>query len=607
MNFVSHRAVALFVCLCAPLTGWAQNRTPPDPNHPQNTARAIYLFAERCGECHDSSKNSAPDRYALNSHTPEEIMAGLTAGSMAQFAKGLTDIEVRYIAVYLGGRPLGADAVGDIHAMKNACPSKPLGDIGSGDWNGWGPDLVNSRFQPNAGLTAAARVPGLKLKWAFGFPEGNSAYGQPSIVAGRVFIGSDTGFVYSLDAATGCAYWSYKAKAGIRTAITVAPVGGKTLAWFGDVKGDVYAVNAATGAGVWMQRADTHPIARVLGSPKLVGSRLYVPVASLEESSGGNPHYPCCTFRGSVVAFDAAGGKQIWKTYTIADEPKPIKKTSLGTQLWGPAGVGIWSTPAIDTRRNVLYVGTGNGYTAPVPNTSDAVLAIDLDSGKIRWSRQLLPNDASVSNCRPRGDSAKSETCPEPEGPDYDFGNPPMLRTLAGGRTLIVIGQKGGDGWALDPDRRGAVVWHRRVGPTADSGGMLWGSAADNERAYFPVTGRRGSDPVGLTAIKLGNGELAWHASPAVAAGAPDAVIPGVVFSGANTGMMYAFSTADGHLLWQFDTNKEFPTINGVAAKGGALNGSGPVVSGGMLYVPSGYADLGGGIRGNVLLAFGAE
>lgn len=611
MNVVSRLSVIVLagVCagMCAPLALWAQDAPAPDPEHAQNTARGIYLFAERCAQCHDTSKNSAPDRYTLNSHTPEDILTTLTTGSMTQFTKGLTEMEVRYIAVYLGGRPLGAAATGDMKAMKNICPKMPLGDTGtSGEWNGWGPDPGNSRFQPDAGLSAA-QVPRLKLKWAFGFPNGNSAYGQPSIVAGRVFVSSDTGFVYSLDAATGCVYWSYRARAGIRTAITVAPAGAKILAWFGDVKGNVYAVNAETGSGVWMQRADTHPIARILGAPKLEGGRLYVPVASLEESSGGNPLYPCCTFRGSVVAFDAVSGKQIWKTYTIAEEPKPVKKTSLGTQLWGPAGVGIWSTPAIDSKRKVLYVATGNGYTAPVGATSDAVLAIDLNTGKLRWSKQLLANDASVSNCRPREGARKSETCPETEGPDADFGSPPMLRTLPGGRTLIVVGQKSGDAWALDPDREGEVVWHRMVGRGTGGGGMLWGSAADNEQAYFPITSRRRTEPIGLAAVSLSSGEVAWHASPPAGSAAPDAVIPGVVFSGANDGTMYAYSTIDGHMLWQFDTNKEFPAVNGVAARGGSLNGAGPIVSAGMLYVPSGYADLGGGTRGNVLLAFGLE
>ena len=598
-------SVVLFALRC-----FAQQPPVPDPAHPQNTARGIYLFAERCAGCHDTHKNSAPDRYTLNSRTPEDILVLLTTGSMAQFTKGLTDMEVRYLAVYLGGRPLGSAATGNAAAMKNACPVKMLGDVNSAaDWNGWGPQQDNSRFQPNPGLSAA-QVPRLKLKWAFGFPNGNSAYGPPSIAAGRVFIGSDTGFVYSLDAATGCVYWSFAARAGIRTAITVTPSGtAKRLAYFGDVKGNVYAVDAQTGTSVWTQRADTHPIARILGSPKLAGGRLYVPVASLEESAGGNPLYPCCTFRGSVVSFDAVTGKQLWKTYTIDEEPKPIKKTLLGTQLWGPAGVAIWSTPAVDAERNVLYVGTGNGYTEPVSSHSDAVLAIQLDTGKLLWSKQLLANDASVSNCHPAAGTPKSETCPPDQGPDYDFGSPPMLRTLPSGRRLIVIGQKSGDAWALDPDKQGEVVWHQMLGrgPTAGGGGILWGSAADNEKAYFPITSRAGTDPIGLAAVQLASGNIAWRGSPPAGSAAPDAVIPGVVFSGANNGAMYAYSTVDGHMLWQYDTNKEFATVNGVTAKGGSLNGSGPVVAGGLLYVPSGYADLGNGSRGNVLLAFGVD
>src|SRR5271170_5751813 len=250
MKAVSHWAVRLLVAICAPLAVYAQNAPTPSPEHAQNTARAIYLFAERCGSCHDSSTNSAPDRYALLSHTPEDILATLTTGSMKESAKGLTDLEVRYIAVYLGGRPLGAAATGNIKAMKNACPAKPLGADTAGGWNGWGLDQGNSRFQPNPGLSAA-QVPGLKLKWAFGFPNGNSAYGQPSIFAGRVFIGSDTGFVYSLDAATGCVYWSYQAKAGVRTAPSVGPLKGKGAeqyaVYFGDMRANVYALDATTG------------------------------------------------------------------------------------------------------------------------------------------------------------------------------------------------------------------------------------------------------------------------------------------------------------------------------------------------------------------------
>jgi polyvinyl alcohol dehydrogenase (cytochrome) len=532
---------------------------------------------------------------------------------MAQYAKSLSDLERKVVSVYVGGRPLGSAAAGDASAMNNQCTArKPPGNSSSTlDWNGWGFDLGNSRFQRSPGLSAA-QVPNLKLKWAFGFPNGNSAYGQPTIMAGRVFVGADTGFVYSLDAATGCVNWSFKANAGVRTAISIGKSQTRQLAYFGDIKGNVYAVDAGTGVQAWTQRADKHPIARITGAPILAEGRLYVPVASLEESGGGNPNYPCCTFRGSVVAYDAQTGKQIWKTYTIPQEPKPLKKTSKGTQLWGPAGAGIWSSPTIDLKRRALYVATGNSYTFPAVDTSDAVIAIDLDTGKRLWVNQVMAKDAYVRDCpgkyRPNVPTEnKSETCPDELGPDMDFGNAPILRTLDDGRAAIVIGQKDGHAWALDPDKKGAVLWSRMLGLGIDNGGggMQWGSAADDKLAYFPIT--RAGDGLGLAALRLTTGEIAWRATDKVAISAPATVIPGVVFSGAITGTVYAFSTSDGRVLWQFDTARKFETVNGVPAQGGNINGSGPVVAGGMLFVPSGYSDLGPGVRGNVLLAFGIE
>lgn len=537
---------------------------------------------------------------------------------MAQYAKGLSENQMRVVAVYVGGRPFGSANEGQASLMKNRCSSHtPLPDVLRGStWNGWGLDAGNSRFQQAGGLTAAD-VPALKLKWAFGFPNGNSAYGQPAVVGGKVFVGADTGFVYSIEAASGCVEWSFKANAGVRTAITIGPggrTGAKYLAYFGDIRGNVYAVNADTGAQVWMQRADTHPIARITGAPKLEGGRLYVPVASLEESGGGNPQYPCCTFRGSVVSYDALSGQRIWKAYSIPNEPKPIKKTSIGTQLWGPAGAGIWSSPAIDLKRRAVYVATGNGYTEPAAEESDAVLAFSLDTGKRLWVKQVRSADSYVRDCpgkyRPNVPTEnKSETCPDDLGPDVDFGNAPILRTLPDGRTLIVIGQKDGNGWALDPDKQGAIVWERLVGPGIDNGGgsIMWGSASDNSMAYFPLT--RGGEGMGLAAVKLDTGEIAWRADPAVSASAPVTVIPGVLFQAASNGTVYAYSTSDGKSIWQYNTAREFETVNGVPAKGGNISGgAGPVIAGGMVFVCSGYSDLfGGSGRGNVLLTFAPQ
>ena len=605
-------ALSLLLMLFAACIGRAQV-TADDLEHSQGTNLGIYTFTGRCATCHDTRKNGAPDRYSLARFAAEQVLASMTTGSMARYAAAMTELEKRVVAVYVAGRPFGSAEAGDAAQLKNSCPAHGPADLLKGPaWNGWGFDLGNSRFQSAPGLSAE-QVPRLKLKWAFGFPNGNSAYGQPTVAGGRVFIGSDTGFVYSLDVATGCVYWSFKALAGVRTAISIGREASAFYAYFGDIKGTVYALNAETGAEIWRDRADTHPVARITGAPKLVEGRLYVPVASLEESGGGNPLYPCCTFRGSVVAYDARTGKRIWKTYTVPQEAKPVHRTSLGTQLWAPAGAGVWSSPAIDVKRRALYVATGNSYTEPAVDTSDAVLAFGLDTGKRLWAKQLLAKDAYVRNCpgryRPNVPvENKSETCPADLGPDVDFGNAPILRTLPGGRTLIIIGQKDGNAWALDPARSGDVVWQRMLGLGLDNGGggMMWGSAADDRLAYFPVT--RGGERLGLAALALANGEIAWRASPPVGSSAPATVIPGVIFSGSSAGTIYAYSTADGRVLWQSDTAQEFNTVNGVAAKGGAMNGSGPVVAGGMLFVPSGYSDLFGGRgRGNVLLAFGVE
>jgi len=585
-----------------------------DITHPQGTNAGIFAFTGRCATCHDTGRGGAPDRYTLNKRTPEEILAKIANGPHAQFARGLSEFQKRVVAIYVGGRPLGAADTGDKSKMKNACVAAPAFDPFKGsEWNGWGVDNANTRFQAAPGFSAA-ETPKLTLKWAFGFPSGNSSYGQPSVVGGRVFVGSDTGFVYSIDARSGCVHWSFRANAGVRTAPTVGRGSGSNryLLYFGDIKANIYAVNAETGALAWTERLDTHQVARVTGAPKLAAGRLYVPLSSLEESGAGNPSYPCCTFRGGIAAYDALTGRRIWKSYTVAEEPKAKKVTSKGTQLWAPAGAGVWSTPSVDLQRRMVYVATGNGYTQPADEASDAVIAYDIDTGKRLWVRQVMAADSYVRDCpgiyRPNVPTEnKSETCPDDLGPDMDFGNAPILRTLPNGRSFIVIGQKDGHAWGLDPDKKGAVIWSRQLGLGFEGGGggMMWGSAADTRFAYFPIT--RTDDRLGLAAVGLATGELAWRATPAAGGAAPVTAIPGVVFFGSSAGTVYAYSTIDGKAIWTFDTAREFETVNGVQARGGTINAAGPVVAGGMLFVPSGYSDLGNGLRGNVLLAFGVR
>jgi polyvinyl alcohol dehydrogenase (cytochrome) len=377
----------------------------------------------------------------------------------------------------------------------------------------------------------------------------------------------------------------------------------------------VYAVDPADGSLIWSRKVEEHPSGRVTGTPAVFENRVYVPLASGEEGQGGNAQYECCTFRGSMVALDAGTGAVVWKTYTIAEEPKVVGKNAAGTPRWGPSGAGIWAPATVDPKRRVVYGATGNMYTEPQQPGSDAVIAFDLATGKIAWTKQLTPQDVFVTGCGAK----PGPNCPPASdlGPDFDIGNAPMLVTI-GGRDLIVLGQKSGIGWALDPDKQGDVVWQYRAGRGSALGGMEWGSAADAERVYFPVADGNGPQAGELHAVRLDNGQRVWVAPPPpLKCGtrgrgctpgilAAITVIPGVVFAGAMDGGIRGYSTGDGSILWEFDTNREFQTVNGVPAKGASINGPGPIVAGGMVYVNSGYGSL-GGRPGNVLLAFAVE
>jgi polyvinyl alcohol dehydrogenase (cytochrome) len=585
------------------------------PARTLSTEMGYAIFQRNCMTCHGNpnAAQRAPEVSTLRQMSAEAILAALTTGPMAVQGQKLNDEEKQRVAEALSNQPLGIGDSGDAKYMSNRCASNPpLSDPSAGPaWNGWGVDEFNTRFQEakGAGITAD-EVPRLKLKWAFGFPKGLSAWGQPTVVSGRVFIVTDIGYVYSLDAATGCVYWSFHSKGSMRNAVSVGPVKGQGLAkyavYFGDMKGNVYAVNAQTGEQLWTTPAETHYTARITGAPRLFDGRLYVPVSSWEEFSAEAVGYPCCTFRGSVVALDANTGRQIWKTFTIAEEPKPTKKNSQGMQQWAPAGGSVWNTPAVDVKRRAIYFGTGDSETEPAGKTSDALMALDMDTGKLLWYFQDTQKDAFLVFC----DEKPTENCPMNLGPDWDMASAPILRTLPGGKRIIIAAAKSGNVFGLDPDRKGALVWKVGLAETKpDSNGLLkWGGAADMENTYLAVqTGA-------MVALQLGTGKRVWT-TPLVSSTIPNypgvtaavSAIPGVAFVGGWDGVLHALSTVDGHVLWEYNTAQEFPSVNGVPANGGSFGSPGPTIAGGMLFTTSGYAFFSGVKPGNALLAFSAE
>lgn len=575
------------------------------------------LYQSHCAMCHEIAAPPFMNHFMLKSMPPDNIVNALTSGPMRTQGSSLNRSERVAIAEYLTGKKAGQFPP----AGANACSKQASRDFAGPQWNGWGVDLENSRFQPApAAQITAEQVPKLKLKWAFGFPATFTAYAQPVVAGGRVFVGSAAGLVYSLDAATGCTYWSFQADAGVRTAITIGPGG---IAYFGDLRAQAYAVNAVTGKLLWKKALDPHPVARITGSPKLYEGRLYIPVSAREEWAAASPGYVCCTFRGKIVALDAKTGKEIWRTYTVNEPAHLVETTNEGAQIWGPSGGAVWSSPTVDPKRKVLYVGTGDGYTKPTTSMTDAILALDLSTGKIVWSRQITPQDDWNTSCFQPGNS----NCPKDAGPDFDFGSSPILRSLPDGHSLILAGQKSGVIYGLDPDKNGEIVWQTRLGKGGVLGGIQWGPAADNESVYVAISdvafaaGNQGfvPDPKaggGLFAVQISTGKKLWSALPSPegcqtprcspAQLAAVTAIPGVVFSGALDGHFRAYSSQDGHVLWDFDTLREFATVNNVPAKGGALDGPGAAVAGGMVFVNSGYGHN-SGIPGNVLLAFGAD
>jgi polyvinyl alcohol dehydrogenase (cytochrome) len=569
------------------------------------------VFAANCAMCHGPGGDSrAPSQEILRQRPNESIVVALEAGAMRSQGALLTSAGRRAVADFLSPRT----AASETPVRENSCPANARRLSNLNGWNGWGVDLVNTRLQPTAAAGLRAEdVPKLKVKWAFGIPYEVTVEAQPTVVGGRLFFGSATGAVYSLDARTGCQYWKFQSDTRMRTAINVAPIGGgQYAAYFGDSETNVYAVNALTGKLLWKTRLDMHPMAGITGTPKLYKGRLYVGVRSAsEEVAAGDPKYPCCTFRGSMDALDAATGKIAWKTFTIPDPPKSTKVNSVGTQMYGPSGVGIWSSPTIDVKRSLIYAGTGNNYSDPPTSTSDAILAFDLESGSMKWSKQLTEDAWNASCGRPGKPS-----CPVNPDRDVDIASSPILKTV-GGKDMLLVGQKSGVVFALDPDRRGDIIWQKTISKGGGIGGIQWGIAADDSQVYAPISDIIPGPGGGLFALKIANGEQAWYVPPSEPACkgkrgcspaqlAAATLIPGVVFSGSMDGHLRAHSTKDGSLIWDLDTVRDFDTVNGVKAHGGSLNVSGPAIADGMLFVNSGYNVM-IGMPGNVLLALSVD
>jgi polyvinyl alcohol dehydrogenase (cytochrome) len=430
--------------------------------------------------------------------------------------------------------------------------------------------------------------------------------------------------VYALDARSGCLRWTFRAPAEVRTPIVLSHDdnpglrGKPPLAFFGDLIGRVYAVDSQTGALVWKTRVDDHASATITGAPVYHQGRVYVPVSSLEEATA-TAGYECCTFRGSLVALDAFTGRMVWKRYTIDEAAKVVSTTAAGTRTWGPSGAAIWNAPTIDVKRRLIYVGTGDNYSEPANDRSDAVLAFDLDTGALRWVHQVLEKDVWNVAC-----ILGNENCPAEPGPDFDIGAGTMLMPVRG-RDLIVTGLKSGHAIAIDAAHPRRQVWSQRLGRGGIEGGVQFGMAYDRQHVYVPIsdmTQTHSDKPVtepphpGLYALDPATGKLEWAArADDVCRGRTDCdpgilaaitVVPGAVFAGHMDGRVRAYESATGRVLWEYDSSQEVDTVSGAKAHGGSVGGGGPMIVDGMLYINSGYG-IYWHMPGNLLLAFSVD
>jgi len=574
-------------------------------------AHAEALYTQNCAMCHDGNVAGAPNREALAALSPSAILASLTTGVMQEQGSALDRIDRIILAEYLGDENAGADVA------VQYCEGE-LEFTGSPKWNRWGANQSNSRFQSaeNAGI-GKEDLGELELAWAFGFPGAQRARSQPAVTDEAIFTGSQSGRVYALDTQTGCAWWTYEAGAEVRNApvIATAPDGKPDLLYFGDFDANVHAVNARTGEKVWSRSVKDHPDGTITGSLALNGDQLFVPMSSTEIVSAYSDDYACCTFRGGVTALNAATGEKQWRWYST-DEPRKVGTTSAGTDILAPSGAPVWSTPTIDVDRSLLYVGTGENYSSPANNKSDAIIALDLATGREQWIWQATAGDAWNAAC---GRDPRAN-CPSEDGPDFDFGAPPMLVTLDSGKDMILAGQKSGEVFGLDPEAGGNLLWRQRVGMGGFNGGIHWGMASNGSTLWVGIAdtpGNRfaeGPPRPGIHALNPATGEPVWSRiepptcdevsyACMTALSAPLTGVPGLIFAGAHNGRLLAYNSEDGSVLWMRETNREFETVNGVAAKGGSIDSAGVVVAGGMVVVNSGY-DKFGEISGNVLLVY---
>ena len=568
--------------------------------------QGFLVYQKHCADCHQDARLRAPSLGAIKKMSENGIRQALTMGVMKEHSRNIDNVDFDKLLLFLSSQTNNTT-----ETQINEC-SEPFPTQSEILWSNWGNGLSNQRVQAKSSLNPQ-NINQLELKWAFGFNDSIRIRSQPLVTEDTIYIGSQSGHVYALSLDTGCQWWSFKADAEVRGAITLSD--NKKSILFTDFAANVYRLNSLNGEIEWKKNVATHPLTTITGSIAVTQDSVFIPLSSTEVVSAIDPNYMCCTFRGGLIALNTSNGDERWKMHTVP-EPKKTGYNSNRISSWGPSGAPVWSTPTIDLERGLIYIGVGQNYSHPATELSDAIIAIGIESGRVVWHKQTLSGDVWNAAC-----VTNRINCPGDYGPDYDIGASIIL--IEGDKDILIAGQKSGMVFAMDPDDNGSIIWQKRVGRGGKKGGVHWGMTIDDDSIFVPIADLPEKIPSqyspmpGIHALRIKDGSKEWyrpalpvcedekyHCYPSVSA-APSRV-GSMIITGSMNGIIEIISTKDGNLLWSFDTAMQFKTINQISANGGSIDSNGPIIAGNHLIATSGY-DIYGQLTGNILLVFSIE
>ncbi len=568
--------------------------------------QGFLVYQKHCADCHQDARLRAPSLGAIKKMSENGIRQALTMGVMKEHSRNIDNVDFDKLLLFLSSQTNNIT-----ETQINEC-SEPFPTQSEILWSNWGNGLSNQRVQSKSSLNPQ-NISQLELKWAFGFNDSIRIRSQPLVTEDTIYIGSQSGHVYALSLDTGCQWWSFKADAEVRGAITLSD--NKKSILFTDFAANVYRLNSLNGEIEWKKNVATHPLTTITGSIAVTQDSVFIPLSSTEVVSAIDPNYMCCTFRGGLIALNTSNGDERWKMHTVP-EPKKTGYNSNRISSWGPSGAPVWSTPTIDLERGLIYIGVGQNYSHPATELSDAIIAIGIESGRVVWHKQTLSGDVWNAAC-----VTNRINCPGEYGPDYDIGASIIL--IEGDKDMLIAGQKSGMVFAMDPDDNGSIIWQKRVGRGGKKGGVHWGMTIDDDSIFVPIADLPEKIPSqfspmpGIHALRIKDGSKEWyrpalpvcedekyHCYPSVSA-APSRV-GSMIITGSMNGIIEIISTKDGNLLWSFDTAMQFKTINQISANGGSIDSNGPIIAGNHLIATSGY-DIYGQLTGNILLVFSIE